>query len=182
MMIYTKNSKPNQNNKCDLRSETEITQHNNSTAFELLDPSTDLRSPTSSVAVPNIDDNISERQSKDYISPASSKPDVNNNIPNIIKTPYVPSILSLINNNTFWARIFIIFITIFLCCISTCYTIRQILSLTINKYWCEHKSLEEIRQHSKQNNLPHGSSSCWSAKDFTVQLLYLDTSYSCRSN
>ena len=155
-------------------------QHNNPT-FEVLDPSTDLRSPTSSVAVPNIDNNISERQSKDYISPTSFKPVVNNNKPNTIKTPYKPSILSFINNNTFWARIFIIFITIFLCWLSSCYTIKQILSLTISKYWCDYKSLEEIRQHSRQNNLPHGSSSCWSAKDFTVQLFYLNpTCDSCR--
>ena len=157
MMMNTNHSNSNQNKKGDHSLETEITQCNKSTDVKLVDPSTDLRSP-------NIDNIMSERQ--------SLKPAMNNHILNTIKTPYIPSMLSFINNKTFWARIFIMFITIFICWLSSCYTIKQILSLTISKYWCDYKSLQEIRQHSKQNNLPHGSTSCWSAKDFTVQLLY----------
>ena len=56
------------------------------------------------------------------------------------------------------------------------YTIGQILKLILSNYFCPKRTIEEIHQHSIDNNLQYGEQNhtCWSAKDFTVCGLYSD--------
>ena len=38
----------------------------------------------------------------------------------------------------------------------------KVTAFELENYWCEPKSIEEIRQHSKHFNLPYGDSNgCW---------------------
>ena len=43
------------------------------------------------------------------------------------------------------------------------YTHTQVTAFQLENYWCEPKSIEEIRQHSKEYDLPFGDTQgCWS--------------------
>lgn len=80
-----------------------------------------------------------------------------------IQTTNNPSVLKLLSNETFCGRIIVFLITTFLSFLSLLYTIGQNLCLHLANYWCTQYPLEDIRQHSIDNNLPHGdtSSECW---------------------
>eukprot|EP01084_Bolivina_argentea_P134262 236853_1 len=85
----------------------------------------------------------------------------------------------------FLMRIMIILLTMFMLILSISYTISQILTLQLSDYFCDPTTLEQIKQHSIENNLPHGQAdSCWVLKDIPVddKLLWSTKSYGYKLN
>eukprot|EP01084_Bolivina_argentea_P188642 324679_1 len=85
-----------------------------------------------------------------------------------------------LSNELIYTRIMILFVTIFMLILCISYSIGQVSSIQLSNYWCKPKTLEEIRQHSKDNNLQHGQDlACWSV-GFEVDSTHLwsNTSYS----
>ena len=67
--------------------------------------------------------------------------------------------------------IFVMFIciSIFLGFICILYGFGQITQIILSNYWCERRDLDEIYEHSYENDLNHGTSEgCWKSKQFTV--------------
>eukprot|EP01084_Bolivina_argentea_P134263 236855_1 len=85
----------------------------------------------------------------------------------------------------FLMRIMIILLTMFMLILSISYTISQILTLQLSDYFCDPTTLEQIKQHSIENNLPKGDlHSCWKLKDTSVDsnLLWSTRSYGYQFN
>eukprot|EP01084_Bolivina_argentea_P256440 431760_1 len=142
--------------------------------------------PTSAVAVtlrpvsPDFNDqssDLTERKSPSAIF----KNRKSNQLPLKNKSPQ--RLILLFQNQTFWSRILILFIILFLWLLCCIYTLAQILKLTLSNYLCPSKTLQEIHEHSIINNLPKGdqseTNSCWRAKQFTVNdaALWSNASY-----
>ena len=87
----------------------------------------------------------------------------------IINNNTQPSYCSLFTNQLFYSRILILLITIFLFVLSLCYTFGQILSLELSDFWCEKRSIQEVRENSilVGNNRGVGNG-CWRSKLNTV--------------
>ena len=58
---------------------------------------------------------------------------------------------------------------VFLAIICCLYGFGQITQITLTNYWCQSKTIDEIKQHSIDNNLTYGTNEgCWKSKQFTV--------------
>ena len=77
----------------------------------------------------------------------------------------------LFKNQYFYSRIIMILLSIFITIVCIFYAIGQRLSLILDNYWCHTTTIEDIRQHSIDNELPHGErDSCWAIKQTAVSL------------
>ena len=94
--------------------------------------------------------------------------------------------LRLICSFDFWNNVYLIqrFLLFLLCIIliilSTFYAFGQITKLSLENYFCENKSLEEIYQHSREFNLTKGTTNgCWHSKGIVVNedALYSNDAY-----
>ena len=75
-------------------------------------------------------------------------------------------------NKTFGVFLIVFFICNFLSFICLLYGFGQITRVQLSDYWCQEKSLSEIRQHSIDENLNHGTSvGCWKSKQYTVSIV-----------
>eukprot|EP01083_Nonionella_stella_P243849 849304_1 len=62
-------------------------------------------------------------------------------------------------------RLLLALLTPFMMLLCVLYAIGQITTLQIPEFLCTNRKIEEIRQHSRDNNLPHGTTSgCWTSK------------------
>eukprot|EP00485_Elphidium_margaritaceum_P007661 CAMPEP_0202699324 /NCGR_PEP_ID=MMETSP1385-20130828/12549_1 /ASSEMBLY_ACC=CAM_ASM_000861 /TAXON_ID=933848 /ORGANISM="Elphidium margaritaceum" /LENGTH=86 /DNA_ID=CAMNT_0049356237 /DNA_START=61 /DNA_END=317 /DNA_ORIENTATION=+ len=62
-----------------------------------------------------------------------------------------------------------LFATLLFICICILYGFGQILSLQLESYFCEPKTLQEITQHSLENALNHGTNEgCWTTSSNKV--------------
>ena len=104
------------------------------------------------------------------IETAVSEPSTTTNISQIntakeepINTTY--PIHDLITNQYIYSRIIMILLTIFITIVSIFYAIAEGLSLTLDNYLCDSKTLKEVRQNSIKEKLPKGdAASCWATK------------------
>ena len=75
----------------------------------------------------------------------------------------------LLQNPYFYSRILITFTNIFIIILSIFYAIGERLSLILDNYWCDTKTLQQVRKHSINYNLPQGDyDSCWATKHNAV--------------
>ena len=75
----------------------------------------------------------------------------------------------LLFNPYFYSRILITFTNIFIIILSIFYAIGERLSLILDNYWCDTKTLQQVRKHSINYNLPQGDyDSCWATKHNAV--------------
>ena len=73
---------------------------------------------------------------------------------------YIDDINIIFFNRYVLLRIILIIITLLLILISILYAIGQITTLELTEFICsENKTLDQIYEHSKENNLPHGTES-----------------------
>ena len=69
-----------------------------------------------------------------------------------------------------FVSLFIIFLCWFLTFIAGLYAVGQITQLELSNYFCPKKSLSEIREHSIEFGLNHGTDEgCWKTKRFAVE-------------
>ena len=86
----------------------------------------------------------------------------------------------LFKNQYFYSRIIMILLTSFIAIVCVFYAIGQRLSLILDNYWCNPVTLDEIRQHSIDNNLQRGDDgSCWSTKQLAVKIYVFLFLYFC---
>ena len=121
------------------------------------------KQPTSTERALVTNDSDSEEQEEQTVTHIDHIKNTNN-------SEIKPSLIVFIKNELLWSRVVIIVFTTFMSLLCLFYSIGQIVSLTIDNYWCQKRTLQEIRIHSKENDLPYGSDDCWSSKDFTVNL------------
>ena len=77
--------------------------------------------------------------------------------------------IQLLKNEKLWIRLLIIFIIQFLSILSLAFAYGQIYELELNNYWCDRKTIEEIRNHSVEIGSQTGEDdSCWQTKDFVT--------------
>ena len=66
-------------------------------------------------------------------------------------------------------RLIMLMITLLFICICGLYGMGQVLSLQLDDYFCETKTLQEIHQHSIENNLNQGTNEgCWTTSNNKV--------------
>eukprot|EP01083_Nonionella_stella_P053785 142145_1 len=77
-------------------------------------------------------------------------------------------------------RLLLTLLTLLMMLLCILYAIGQITTLTIPDFICVNKTIEEIRKHSQEYNLPHGTTSgCWTSKGVKANqdLLFQNRAY-----
>ena len=83
-------------------------------------------------------------------------------------------------NRYIFVRLLLFLLTSFLIIICILYAIGQLSQLRIQDFICENKTIDQIYKHSKENNLPHGTTNgCWISKGIKANsdILFQTRSY-----
>ena len=134
-----------------------------------------LASSKHTIIAGNYKQNGSSSKTTHAATDMSVEPSDVDGIRNEIEWKSNPNDFSLICTFDFWNNVHLIqrfllfFVCIILIILSTFYAIGQITKLSLENYFCENKTLEEIYQHSREYNLTEGTrTGCWHSKGIIV--------------